>query len=420
MFLGFALINKIMAHIVLVACARTKRLTPSPAKDLYTSPLFMKSRAVAEGYSGNWYILSAKHGVLRPDEVVHPYDQTLLSMKKGERNAWAVRVYDVLRQVSQPTDTITFLAGCHYREDLQQLLEKAGYTINVPMLGLSIGRQLQWLNSQLLNVQVRRDLNEFYRLLNRLEQGLRGKVLLKNCSGRMPWPKKGVYFFFENGECRKGSQDLRVVRVGTHAVSEGSSSTLWNRLRTHKGTKEGGGNHRGSIFRLHIGLALHRKTGDCFDAPLWGVGQSASDEVRRSEKHAEAQVSAYIGDMSLLWISVSDVAGPASDRAYIERNSIALLSCQEKPVDPPRDDWLGCYSPYSSVKNSGLWNVRHSKDVYDPRFLGLLADYIDFTLGDSPQPVPRCSRKINSKSSQANTRDKSQLQRNAQLNLPME
>ena len=40
--------------------------------------------------------------------------------------------------------------------------------------------------------------------------------------------------------------------------------------------------------------------------------------------------------MPFLWLAVNDSVGPHSDRAKIERNSIALLSNYEKsPLDPP-------------------------------------------------------------------------------------
>jgi len=55
----------------------------------------------------------------------------------------------------------------------------------------------------------------------------------------MGWPKQGVYFFFEEGQTCQGSNDLRVVRVGTHVLKNGSSTTLWDRLRQHRGNLEG-------------------------------------------------------------------------------------------------------------------------------------------------------------------------------------
>jgi len=102
-----------------------------------------------------------------------------------------------------------------------------------------------------------------YEILRDLEDRLGGCRRLSECDGKMDWPKRGVYFFFEIGEERTTGRGLRVVRVGTHALKRGSRPTLWDRLRAHRGTLKGrhagGGNHRGSIFRLHVGTAILRK-----------------------------------------------------------------------------------------------------------------------------------------------------------------
>jgi hypothetical protein len=112
-------------------------------------------------------------------------------------------------------------------------------------------------------MQRRRFINNFYNLIDSLRDRIRGYRRLSDCTGNMHWPQRGLYFFFEKGEYRANNRELRVVRVGTHALKTGSKTTLWNRLRTHRGPNKGkyigGGNHRGSIFRLHVGTALLRR-----------------------------------------------------------------------------------------------------------------------------------------------------------------
>ena len=49
--------------------------------------------------------------------------------------------------------------------------------------------------------------------MEELEKIIGGKRTLSNCDGSMEWPKRGVYFFFEEGEFRE-NDELRVVRVG--------------------------------------------------------------------------------------------------------------------------------------------------------------------------------------------------------------
>lgn len=227
------------------------------------------------------------------------------------------------------------------------------------------------------------DLVMFYEMLEALEQRCGGKRLLRDCDGRQNWPQRGVYFFFERGEKRtQTGAGARVVRVGTHALKDGSRTTLWNRLSQHQGVRRtGGGNHRGSIFRLLVGQALIARDG--LDVPTWGVGGDAGkaaarlgldrEQVKTLEQPIEKVVSETLGAMELLWIPIEDAPGPGSLRGYIERNAIALLSnYRGNAIDPPSSDWLGRFSNREKVRQSGLWNSNHVDEDYEPAFLKAL------------------------------------------------
>lgn len=228
----------------------------------------------------------------------------------------------------------------------------------------------------------RDDLDRFYGLMDELRHRLGGYRYLKDCTAKSGWPKQGVYFFLEPGEYRENGRDLRVVRVGTHAVSAGSRTTLWNRLAQHKGhtggAHGGGGNHRGSIFRLHVGTALLGLGGwPASVGRTWGDRAAGSRAVREVEYPLEVAVSTYIGNMPFLWVEVADPAGKASARAVIEAGAIGLLSNLNRPViDPASPGWLGRHAARAAVRGSGLWNVDHVDEGYDPRFLEVLADAI--------------------------------------------
>jgi hypothetical protein len=220
------------------------------------------------------------------------------------------------------------------------------------------------------------DLDNFYKSLDELARKCGGPFLLSECSGRMRWPVRGVYFFFENGEYRDELRVPRVVRVGTHALKAGSKTTIWNRLSQHKGTGSGGGNHRGSIFRLIVGTAIITKKS--FNFPTWGRGSSAPKETRLKETDLEKSVSKVIGEMRFLYLPILDEPGPGSVRGYIERNSIALLSnYQDNGIDLPSSGWLGKHCNREKVQNSGLWNQNHVDESYDPEFLGFMRTLID-------------------------------------------
>jgi hypothetical protein len=213
------------------------------------------------------------------------------------------------------------------------------------------------------------DLIRFYQILGRLAEKLDGARSLRECSGKIAWPRRGVYFFMESGEQRSESGvGPRIVRVGTHALSVRSRTTLWNRLSQHKGTTaSGGGNHRGSIFRLLVGTSLIERGAI---GPTWGRGSSAPREVRAAEIDLEREVSKVIGAMAFLWLAIDDEPGAESLRGDIERNSIALLSnFQKPPLDKPSVGWLGHSCDRPRVRQSGLWNSNHVDETYDPEFL---------------------------------------------------
>jgi hypothetical protein len=224
----------------------------------------------------------------------------------------------------------------------------------------------------------REHLERLYSILDgvRCRSGIR---TLADSGGGMGWPRRGVYFFFEPGEHRAAPNGgaMRVVRVGTHAVSAGSKTTLWDRLRQHRGTgtpggQPSGGNHRGSIFRKHVGGALlraERYAGE--GADTWGEGQSAVPEVTAREVALERAVSSYIGAMPFVWIEADDDPGPTSIRAQIEQGCISLLSAAVA-LDPASSGWLGHHARDEAIRSSGLWNVRHVGGVYAPAFLDVL------------------------------------------------
>jgi hypothetical protein len=72
------------------------------------------------------------------------------------------------------------------------------------------------------------------------------------------------------------------------------------RLSQHRGqTQSGGGNHGRSI----VGTALVARDGHA--CPTWGVGNSATSEIRAGEIALEREVSSLIGAMPFLWISMT-------------------------------------------------------------------------------------------------------------------
>ncbi len=217
------------------------------------------------------------------------------------------------------------------------------------------------------------DTERFYELLGRLEQQVGGKRTLSEFATGIAPSIKGVYFFFESGECRQnGHGELRVVRVGTHT---GNNSTLGSRLFEHK--VDGGR----SVFRDHINAALkNRVKARNLDQP----------DYRRATcvRHASC-ISTYIEKMPFLWLRVDDLKA----RKRIERTTVSLLSNWDRePIDKPSQNWLGHFREdprcpnrnHRKVKKSGLWNVHYTTLRKDPnRLFDLMSQCIDQT----PKPT---------------------------------
>lgn len=228
----------------------------------------------------------------------------------------------------------------------------------------------------------KKHVDRFYSLLDQIEEKVGSKRKLKNCHGRMEWPGRGVYFFFANDERRENNSSLRITRIGTHALKEGSGRNLWDRLREHKGRIrgdfKGGGDQRASVFRRIVGESIINKEDLNDDYPHWSEGSSASRDIREREYELEKSVSDYIRELPFLWVKINDEPGPESDRGYTERNSIALLSNYRKdPIDPRSEEWLGNHCPKEKIVRSGLWNSEHVTERYDPEFLQTLESYIN-------------------------------------------
>ena len=138
-----------MKKIVLISCVSQKRTQRSKAKDLYISTLFKKNLAYARRLNSDAiYILSAKYGLLDLETEIDPYNLTLNTMSAGQIRTWADKIIQQLSQVANLNDDhFIFLAGMKYRKYLLSHLR----SFEIPLEGLTIGKQLQALSGNSIN-----------------------------------------------------------------------------------------------------------------------------------------------------------------------------------------------------------------------------------------------------------------------------
>lgn len=127
-----------MKEVTLVQCTDSKHNTEMEAKDLYMeSAYFECMRRWAEARGDPWYILSAKHGLVDPMEVLEPYNQRGLSEAQAEAIAAEIYVRDF--SVAHIT------AGSDYTNDLVPALEARGIDVVNHFAGERIGARRQLL-----------------------------------------------------------------------------------------------------------------------------------------------------------------------------------------------------------------------------------------------------------------------------------
>jgi hypothetical protein len=132
-------------RVGLVGCVKQQAARRAEAQDLFVSPLFRGRRTYVERTCGRWYVLSALHGLVAPDESLAPYDLKLKSVSQAERRAWSERVLTRLEAEIGALKGLTFEihAGASYtNEGLVRGLRARGAAVELPAVGLGEAQEL--------------------------------------------------------------------------------------------------------------------------------------------------------------------------------------------------------------------------------------------------------------------------------------
>lgn len=124
---------------IFLSCVKQKQNKPCEAKDMYISSLFKGSYKYAKQLGGDIYILSAKYGLLKPDTIIEPYEQTLNAEDRNGIKRWSKQVIEQMKKEGiNFNDKAVFLCGKNYRMYLMPLFKTAA----APLKHLGIGKQL--------------------------------------------------------------------------------------------------------------------------------------------------------------------------------------------------------------------------------------------------------------------------------------
>jgi hypothetical protein len=135
-----------MKTIVIVGCTSKKKSYPCVASEMYSeSVLFVKTIKYVESYYSEGYlILSAKYGILKPTDIIEPYN---FSMKDATRcSREYANVIASIKSELAGYDKIIALCGRDYIKMIRIALPET--CIVEPLKGMGIGTRLHFLKER--------------------------------------------------------------------------------------------------------------------------------------------------------------------------------------------------------------------------------------------------------------------------------
>jgi hypothetical protein len=126
----------VAARVVLIGSSGATAPGPVRVADLFQSAGFARAREHAVSSRLPWFVLSAKHGLLEPDDVVAPYDLALGDSSTVYRSAWGEWVAAQLgERVELAGAAVEVHGGVDFAQPLRQPLARRGAALELPLPG---------------------------------------------------------------------------------------------------------------------------------------------------------------------------------------------------------------------------------------------------------------------------------------------
>ena len=343
-------------RIVLISCVSKKREKLSIASEMYDSTWFKYAFKYAQNLNADKvFILSAQYGLLRPEQVIEPYNMTLKTMNKTQRYVWSESILNALEQECDlEKDFFCILAGKSYREFLVPSMKY----YSIPMEHMGIGQQISFLKNNITKANEICTCEELHVLCKKAKR-------YAYPFNPPDIPLNGIYIMFEKREC--GHNTDRIVRVGTH----NGNDQLRSRLKLHFEME----NKDRSIFRKNIGRAiLNSENSDYLE--IWNCDSTSVKDKNKLlgvknnefEKQIEKRITKYIQKNFTFVIILEE---EKEKRLTLESKLISTVSLC--PKCKASNSWLGNKSPVEKIKKSGLWQVN---ELYKEPLTSRDMDYI--------------------------------------------
>lgn len=145
--------------IIIISCGKRKLEGKAKAKDLYIGSLYhQKLEYVKTLYPNHeFYIISAKHGLIHQDVVISSYDRVLPSSSE-EFKEWTDLVNNQL-QIFDCKEEVLFLGGTRYYVPVDEYFTGKKYA---PLVGKSLGGGKAYLHKSVIEHHRKKQKSLFY------------------------------------------------------------------------------------------------------------------------------------------------------------------------------------------------------------------------------------------------------------------
>jgi hypothetical protein len=123
-------------RVALIGSSGAMADAPQPAGELFRSDGFARAREQARHSGLPWFVLSAHHGLLDPDEVISPHEIQIDDQPTAYRTAWGEWVVAQLADRLQLDGVVVEVhGGVDFAQPLRQPLARRGAVLEIPLPG---------------------------------------------------------------------------------------------------------------------------------------------------------------------------------------------------------------------------------------------------------------------------------------------
>lgn len=138
-----------MSKIAIISCGKNKAKIKAKARDLYLGSSFKMGLSFALKHfdDKNIYILSAKHGLLKLDQEIEPYEKSLIKAGESEKKLFALKIIDQIKTTFDRDDEIYFFVSYEY---IKYVLTHIEQKFLLPLKNKRQGFQRKYFKEEIL------------------------------------------------------------------------------------------------------------------------------------------------------------------------------------------------------------------------------------------------------------------------------